>query len=158
MRIPLGISATACLLVLATMDALACSCLWAGGFLVSGAREPLIVRATVVQYVGHGMDVEVLETLKGATRGTSIRIWGDTGILCRPYVSNFPRDSEWIFAIRPSANAAEDGYVINGCGEYAVRVQNGRVSGLLTEGRSPSAPPETMTLDAFRARLRNPAR
>ena len=143
-----------CVLMLVRVDVLTCTCVWGGPFLTVGAREGLIVRATVLSYSAHAMEVEVHETFKGDASAARIRIWGDTGALCRPYVTKFPVGTEWVFAVGTNPDRAEGAYAINGCGEYAVKVEKDRVSGLLLSGSTPSSSPETMSLDELRNRLK----
>ena len=158
MHVRFFVSWILCVLALLRVDVLACSCIWAGPFFTAGAREELIVRAKVVRYTAHAMDVEVHETFNGDPGVATIRIWGDTGILCRPYVTSFPIGTEWVFAVRANPERAEGGYVISACGEYAVRVENDGVSGRLMSASTPSASPETMGLSEFRNRLKTPGR
>ena len=142
----------------------ACSCSWAGPLLAVYPRAELVIRAKVLSYHGRSrgidlaMDVEVLEVLKGTTRASKMRIWGDNGAQCRPYVSGFPLESEWIFAIRTltGGQGSPGDYMISVCGEYWGRVSNGSVTGRLTAPHPPSVndKPETMSLDEFRRRVR----
>jgi hypothetical protein len=133
-------------------SARACSCMWGGGFLAVAPNAETVVRARVIDYHGRNrkvdlaMDVEVVEVLKGgALPAKTIRIWGDNGALCRPYVSSFPRGTEWVFAIRPlrgsrelEAERANDFY-IPGCGAYWLRVIDERVRGHI-RGGAPGTP------------------
>jgi hypothetical protein len=134
----------------------ACSCLWAGPFLSVAPRVESIVRARVVGYSGNAMDVEVLEVLKGAERPGRMRIRGDNGIQCRPYVTQFPRGTEWIFAIdRNTEEQERGGFAISACGEYWARVEGDTVIGQLSRTRRSAADvPERMSLSEVRARLR----
>jgi hypothetical protein len=141
----------------------ACSCAWAGPFLTVGPRAELIVRGKVLAYHGQSravdlaMDVEVLEVLKGTTNSRRIRIWGDNGAQCRPYVKAFPVQTEWILAINKLTReeSAQGDYFISVCGEYWARVENGTVSGRLSSPRPPEVndTPEKMSLSQIRARL-----
>jgi hypothetical protein len=104
------------------------------------------------------MDVEVLEVLKGSAKGKRIRIWGDNGAQCRPYVSAFPVQTEWFFAI---TELREDGpgngdYVISVCGEFWARVEGDNVTGRLSSPTPPSVKdtPEKMSLKEFTDRLK----
>ena len=116
-----------------------------------------IVRVRIAEYHGRGgpgtalaMDVAVLEQLKGPALPREIRIWGDNGALCRPYVSQFPLGSEWILAVYPQRREIEGSpdYVIPGCGAYWLRVEGERVRGQIR----PGVPPEQEdSLDAVRA-------
>lgn len=154
----------AVLTMLSSTSAHACSCAWAGPFLNVAPGTPLIVRARVVGHsmrsrdVDLAMDVEVLEVLKGSAKGKRIRIWGDNGAQCRPYVSAFPVQTEWFFAI---TELREDGpgngdYVISVCGEFWARVEGDNVTGRLSSPTPPSVKdtPEKMSLKEFTDRLK----
>lgn len=155
---------TAALAMASESPASACSCMWAGGFLKVSPGAEVIVRVRVRDYHGRSrkvdlaMDVVVLERLKGRPAADDIRIWGDNGALCRPYVSGFPRGTEWILAIRPlsgpherEAGRAGD-YYIPGCGAYWLRVNGDRVTGHI-HGGAPGTPVQEESLDAVRAAL-----
>ncbi len=109
-------------------------------FLTVAPRAETIIRATVVNYHGKSrgvdlsMDVDVLEVLKGVVASKRIRIWGDNGSQCRPYVSGFPVGTEWVFAIsrlRQVGSTPAD-FFVNGCGEYWAKVESSAVLGRLT--------------------------
>ena len=156
------------LTVLLPVRSEACSCAWAGPFLKVAPTAELILRAKVVGYHGRSrdvalaMDVEVHEVFKGVAKASRLRIWGDNGAQCRPYVSGFPVQTEWIFAIsRLTREKGVDGdYYINGCGEYWARFENdyltGRLSSLLPPGVTDK--PEKMSIREFRERLRTAGR
>ena len=141
----------------------ACSCAWAGPLLRVGPSTELVLRAKVLGYHGRSrgvdlaMDVEVQEVVKGSMKASRLRIWGDNGAQCRPYVTGFPVQTEWIFAI--SKLIGEQGrpgdYFINGCGEYWAKVVDGHVIGRLTSPLPPnvSDKPEKIGLKEFRERL-----
>ncbi len=132
-------------------ESAACSCSWAGPFLRVAGNAPVIVRVRVLDYHGRNrevdlaMDVEVAEVLRGEVAAKQLRIWGDNGALCRPYVSGFPRGTEWILAIgrlqtdRRDPGAAPGDYFINGCGAYWVRVEGDNAAGHIHAG-SPGEP------------------
>ena len=135
----------------------ACTCTWAGPLLQVGPGAELIVRAKVLRHfdrsreVDRAMEVEVIEVLKGSARARRIRIWGDDGGQCRPYVSGFKVGTEWIFAV----NRLKDDYAISVCGEYWARVEGDVVSGRLTTPLPPGeGEPERMSLREVRERLR----
>lgn len=132
----------------------------------------LIVRAKVSNYYGErydgvklaydgvklAMEVEVLEVLKGQTRAKKIRIWGDDGRHCRPYVSAFPLQTEWLFAIEklPADERYPEDYYISNCGEYWLAVKESKVVGHIAFPRDvPSSADEkqTMSLDELRKKL-----
>ena len=156
------------LTLLLTVRSEACSCAWAGPFITVAPAAELLLRAKVQGYHGRSqgvelaMDVEVKEVLKGNTKASRLRIWGDNGAQCRPYVRGFPVQTEWIFAI--SKLTGEKGlggdYFISGCGEYWARVENDNVTGRLTSPLPPAMTdkPEKISMKEFRARLRTTGR
>jgi len=116
--------------LLAPGVALACSCMWAGPFTRVALRTDLVLLAEVLHYHRHGMDVAVLDVLKGREERRVIRVWGDTGALCRPYVAGFPRGTRWIFAVqRARGPEAVDDYAISVCGEYWLEARGDRAVG-----------------------------
>jgi len=119
-------------------EAQACSCGWGGPFLTVAPKAPIIIRGVVQSYQGEGrgiklgMDIKVLEVLKGRLAEPITRVWGSNGAQCRPYVSLFPVGTEWIFALngpgsKPGMN--NTGYAISDCGRYWLQVQKGEVVG-----------------------------
>ena len=146
-----------------TSTALACTCMWAGGFLKVAPGAAIVVHVRVRDYHGQdrnvalAMDVVVLERLKGPPTAREIRIWGDNGMLCRPYVSAFPRGSEWILAIRPQAAEmpGRPDYYIPGCGAYWLKVENGRVRGHIRAG-APGTQEQEEPLESIRRALGAP--
>jgi len=142
----------------------ACSCAWAGPLLKVAPGAELLVRAKVLGYHGRSrgvdlaLDVEVQEVLKGSTNASRLRIWGDNGAQCRPYVSGFPAQTEWIFAVSklPGEKGRDGDYFLSVCGEYWARVENEHVTGRLSSPLPPSVTdkPEKMSLKEFREKLR----
>ncbi len=110
--------------------ALACSCMWAGPFTKVALGTDLVVLADVQSYYRHGMDLAVVEVLKGAEDRPWIRVWGDTGALCRPYVTGFPRGTRWIFALKREPGTRD--YVISVCGEYWLEARGDQAVGRIT--------------------------
>jgi hypothetical protein len=129
-------------------DCQACSCGGAPGFFTASARAEVVVRGKVLSYQSNSMEVEVREVFKGATQPAKIRIWGDNGMQCRPYVTQFPIGTEWVFAVSKEAGTPASDYVISVCGDFWVRAEKDTVEGVLT------AKPETISLAAFRERFR----
>ena len=123
--------------VLATPGAaLACMCLWAGPFTKVALGADLIVLGEVRAYERHGMEVAVLDVLKGDRARPLIKVWGDNGALCRPYVSTFPIGTRWIFALHHERDHRERDvrsrdYVISGCGAFWLAVQGDQAIGLV---------------------------
>ena len=159
MRVRLAFGWALGVLTLGRATLLACTCIWAGPFLIVSPQQDLIVRGKVLSYAGHGMDVEVYETLKGETKAAKVRVWGDSGMLCRSAVASFPLGTEWIFAVTNNMHTAEGGYEISACGEFAIKVAKETVSGRLSSGdMTKPGPVETMSLEELRKRLRRSAR
>lgn len=113
--------------LLAPGVALACSCMWSGPFTKMALGTDLVVVAEVRSYYRHGMDVAVIDVLKGGEDRSVIRVWGDTGALCRPYVAAFPRGTRWIFALKREPGTRD--YIISVCGEYWLEVRGDQAVG-----------------------------
>lgn len=112
--------------------ALPCTCSWAGPFTRVALSADLIVLAEVRAHDRHGMDVTVLEVLRGRERRRVIRVWGDTGGLCRPPVSEFPVGTRWILAVKRSGQATEPGYTLSFCGEHWLQARGDQAVGRIT--------------------------
>src|SRR5262249_24186430 len=119
----------ALLLALAAAPATACTCGTWAPFLDASKNVPVIVHARVLEYDRKSGDfplamlIEVIQPARNAAVGEKIRVWGDNGMLCRPYVSAFPPGTEWVFALggdhrlapeQQAANLRE--FSIGGCG------------------------------------------
>jgi hypothetical protein len=113
--------------LLAPGVALACSCMWSGPFTKVAPGTDLVVLAEVRSYYRHGMDVGVIDVLKGGEDRSVIRVWGDTDALCRPYVTAFPRGTRWIFALKREPGTRD--YIISVCGEYWLEVRGDQAVG-----------------------------
>jgi hypothetical protein len=126
-------------------SAFACSCMWAGPFSKVAPSQELIVLGEVLSHYKNSMDVRVIEVLKGTEEGKTIRIWGDTGALCRPYVSHFPVGTTWLVAVRKTTAeqsppfwerllqpAHKSDYAISICGDFWLKVQDDRAVGRVT--------------------------
>jgi len=140
----------------------ACSCLWAGPFLKVAPKCELVIRGRVSGYYGEernirlAMDVEVLEVLRGKTQENELRIWGDDGMLCRPYVTRFPVGTEWILGLNGpgSKPGCTPDYAISICGQYWLQIKDGRVIGNIDNEKDQSSSQE-LSIDEFRRRCRD---
>ena len=114
--------------------AFACTCSGNPNFLAVARHGVVVVRAIVRDHkplrAGYRrdlpthMEIHVIEVLKGAVPQDRILVAGDTGSLCRPYVTQFPKGTEWYFVLSPLA-ALTDGlpeFVISVCGTHWRRV------------------------------------
>lgn len=134
----------------------ACSCAWNGPFLAVWGKSPLVVRAKVI---GHhpgrnpGMDVLVLETLKGGLLDSGMVVQMGDGMQCRPAPEGFPPGSEWILALNGPGAKPGAGFALSHCGEYWLRVENGEVVGSI-DGTQFNI--RRMALDEFKRKIRYP--
>jgi len=116
--------------LLAPGVALACSCMWSGPFTKVALGTDLVVLAEVRSYYRHSMDVALVEVLKGGEDRREIRVRGDSGALCRPYVTAFPRGTRWIFALKREPGTRD--YIISVCGEYWLEARGDQAVGRMT--------------------------
>lgn len=130
------------LVVVTANDTFACTCgAVANPFLKVAPRSVLVIRGKILRHTGSGetkteMDVELLETLAGKTTKRVISVSGDTGNLCRPYVSRFHVSTEWVLALQPAnkipgmMRESDSGdYAISSCGAYWLKVKDGKAIG-----------------------------
>ena len=150
-------------LLIANQDRLqACSCEWQGPFLTVAKRTSLVAVVKVKKYIYYSstipaaMEVEILEILKGDSSIKTAKVWGDTGILCRPYISVFKSDSIWVLALNPSRGEGSfrhpdekaGDFNIDGCGTTFLKVKQELVTGLIQDVNY-NDPPQTMSLTNF---------
>jgi len=128
-------------------SAFACSCMWAGPFSKVTLGKELIVLGEVMDHYKNSMEVQIIEVVKGTEERKTIRIWGDNGALCRPYVAHFPIGTRWLFAVFPLPEktgetrppwqgfASPPGrreYAISVCGDFWLEVRGERTVGRIT--------------------------
>ena len=139
------------LLSLLSPSVLACDCLWQGPFKAVYDNADLLAHVRVEATKGNSADLRLLETLSGKEYRENIRLWADTGELCRPEIDQFSEGSEWVIAEQRIDTPPEDGfnpfkpnisfgrrgdYFLSNCGVYWLPVKGGRVSGnILTATR-----------------------
>lgn len=135
-------------LLLLSPPLLACECLWKGAFNEVYPQADLLAHAKVSSTKGNSADLQLLQTFAGDEHRQSIRLWADTGSLCRPEISEFSPGSEWILAaqridappadgfnpFKPNISFGRQGdYYLSSCGVYWLPVRGGRVSGNILE-------------------------
>lgn len=139
----------------------ACSCSWMGPFLKMAPQSPIVIRGIILEHHGQekgspsAMKVQVLEIFRGEIQSQRIRVWGDLGWLCRPPVSKFPVGTEWILALNglgSKPGVTPDGYAISVCGEFCLRVVNGKALGNLDNAQDQKASQE-IALNELRRKL-----
>lgn len=70
------------------------------------------------------MEVEIIETLKGKSKSKKVIVWGDSGSLCRPYLSEFKEGEYYFLALYPGEEnyghkeEKNSHYSISICGEF----------------------------------------
>ena len=112
-----------------------CECVSDGPFLVVAPRAALVSLIRVNRFlyknindenVPLSMEVQLLDVFKGQEKRKLITVWGDNGILCRPYLSTFKENNYYVIAFdstgRRSVNEKTGDYWINGCGTYWLSV------------------------------------
>jgi hypothetical protein len=129
-----------CLMVLClivTQIIHACSCNSNEDFLTVAPNTPLVSLVKVTKYLSFkniydkdipmSMEVEIIRTFKGEEKRKSIIVWGDNGILCRPYLSQFVLGKFYVIAFETGSNGSngrghkdekENDYAISICGTY----------------------------------------
>jgi hypothetical protein len=131
-------------------------------FLTVVRDAELIVLADVVDHIGkrhtkrkihEAMRVTVVEVLKGAEKRQTLVVRGDTGALCRPYVSRFPPGTRWVLALMP-ADENRGQYAISSCGEYWLPVVGPKVRGYIHSTPQQRNPEIEIDLDELRALLK----
>lgn len=141
-----------------------CSCEWNGPFFKVAKGTSLVALVKIKNYgsfsgnISMYMEVEVIELLKGDDTRKILKVWGDTGMLCRPYLSRFQSDSIWVLSLFKSHSEGyfrhpdekEGDYNISGCGEYYMKVRNDTVIGLI-DNVNYNDPPQFMNLTNFLA-------
>ncbi len=126
-----------------------CDCLWQGAFADVQQTTDLVVAGEVVASSGNSIDVLVSRTLRGELFRSTVRVWLDTGDLCRAPVDTFPLDTTWVMALEriteippggfnpgtPNISYGRVGdYSLSRCGGYWLRQAENMVSGNLTGG------------------------
>lgn len=143
----------------------ACSCANNdSSFVRLAKRSELVIRGKVIAYQWHkddkerkirplAMTVEVKEVYKGATKLGKVTVWGDNGIQCRPYVTQFPIGTDWVLALSKDSWTKKGELAISVCGEYWLQVKGSNVVGKVTDGSS-KAKPKVINLPNLRKLLK----
>ena len=122
-----------------------CSCDWEGPFLEMSQESDLVVRVKVLEHqkmmeiyedsIPNAMIVEILEVFKGEEKSKQVKVWGDNGFLCRPYLNMFPIGSEWIVNLHKGEQiidgAEKEDFSISICGETVLPVKDGQIEGVI---------------------------
>ncbi len=175
MRVKLLIFAVPLVLLTITYYVYPCTCRWTGPFFKVAHRAALIALIKVDNYVEFyedrrfrkeqqkkfplAMEVEIIDIFRGEENRKKVKVWGDNGQLCRPYINKFKMGSTWVIALfngeKGTAHKHEksDDYYVSICGEYYVQVRNDSVFGLLTKEEY-SKQPEATTFKDFKQKAK----
>ncbi len=137
------------LLLLPTTASADCECLWQGSFTKVQADTDLVVSARVTALSGNSIDLTIAQILRGTLYNEDIRVWLDTGDLCRAEPGTFPVGSQWVMALDTIDAVAAGGfnpntpnisygrvgdYSLSRCGGYWLSQNENLVSGNLSGG------------------------
>lgn len=120
--------------LLINASAIACDCDQNNPFISSARSAKLVALVKVKKFLSYAeiyakqepmsMEVEIVEVFKGNETRKKITVWGDNGMLCRPYLSRFNKGEYYVIAF----NEGEEGYghsqekrsdySISSCGTY----------------------------------------
>lgn len=120
--------------LLVSTFSIACSCESTENFSKVALKADLVVLAKINKYLTFkenysgkipiSMEIEIIEILKGKSSNKKIIIWGDNGILCRPYLDEFKEGESYFLALYSSEenygheDEKQNDYSISICGEY----------------------------------------
>lgn len=128
-----------CILFLFTFhfNAKACSCNPQGAFLKVAPKTEFVALVKIVKFTSFkdiyesktpmSMEVEVVEKYKGKETRKTFTVWGDNGVLCRPYLSQFKLNQYYVIAFFPASDGSKgyvhekerpSDYTISICGDY----------------------------------------
>jgi len=127
----------ALLILTISQKTIACDCNYAGNFLTVAPNANLVALVKVIKYLNFediyekatpmSMEVEVIEIYKGFEERKIVTIWGDNGVLCRPYLSQFEIDKYYVIAFDKGSDGTKGfshkdekitDYSISNCGDY----------------------------------------
>ena len=131
------------LLVAISKLTFACDCGSNGEFLTVSPQTELVALVKVTKYLTFksiydkqtpmSMEVEIIKIFNGQENRKIITVWGDNGILCRPYLSQFDTTKYYVIAFNKGSEGSK-GYVHNDekttdyaisiCGNYWLNADN----------------------------------
>ena len=144
-----------------------CDCDYIGNFLKTSKWAEVVF---IVKVKGHGDYIsltgaapstvsvpltatfEIIKTIKGNTDKKEIKVFGDNGVLCRPYIDTFKKDKYYIVGLYrcdgKQGYETTDAFYIAGCGEFWIEYnsEDKTVTGLI---KNKKRKPTTMTLEIF---------
>ncbi|ULQ55843.1 hypothetical protein KJS94_14430 [Flavihumibacter rivuli] len=119
----------------------ACDCDSEGEFLTVAPKSEFVALVKVTKFLSFrniydkqtpmSMEVEIVDVYKGEEVRKKLVVWGDNGILCRPYLSQFDKGKYYVIAFFKASDGSkghvhEDerptDYAISICGDYWLKV------------------------------------
>jgi hypothetical protein len=119
----------------------ACDCDSKGSFFEVSKNSDFIALVKINKYLSFeyiyeektpmSMEVEIIQIFKGNETRKSIIVWGDNGILCRPYLSFFKIGEYYVIAFDKGLDGTKghvhkseknNDYAISNCGTYWLNV------------------------------------
>ena len=99
--------------------ACSCECNWDCRFGAISDNQKFVALIKVIEYTDYfeyqnekspySMTVEVVKKYKGSESRKRIKIWGDNGILCRPYIEEFEIGKYYLIAPSKIENDVDNG-------------------------------------------------
>lgn len=116
-------------LIISACNVFSCSCFgaWNDSFRLTAKTSEFVALIKVLSFdhyledniyrekTPYSMTVEIIEKYKGVESRKLIRIWGDNGILCRPYLTEFKINGYYLAAPIPIDNTTNTDYEFFAC-------------------------------------------
>lgn len=115
----------------------ACDCESQGEFLKVAPKTEFVALVKVTKYLTFkeiydrqtpmSMELEIINVFKGTETRKTITVWGDNGILCRPYLSQFDTGKYYVIAFNKGSDGLKGhvhkdekttDYSISICGDF----------------------------------------
>ena len=109
----------------------ACDCRWAGDFLQLAKKTNTIVKVEIMghealeQGIKEVLVCKVQKVYKGQLTSDTIKLRGDDGMICAPYVSYFKLGQQYVLQFDEHEN--EHIPWLSNCGEYYLELKQGKV-------------------------------
>lgn len=155
------------IIVLASFDLSACSCSqpWNDSFSLTAERAKLVALVKVISFdeyldndvigydksMPYSMTVEIIKKYRGIESRKRIRILGDNGMLCRPYLDTFEINSYYLVAPNSLSNSLDTKYEFFVCNTTFLEVD---IESNIAYGNYSMIRSE-INLDTFESKLKN---
>ena len=161
--------------ILIWTSGLPCSCNFMGNFLKATSQADIVAIIRIKDYGDYfklegaspqtinqplSVTVEIVSVLRGLEDRKEVKIFGDDGVLCRPYINVFKKDRYYVVGLYKCGNADREGiketpndYQTSACGEFWIdyNPDNKTVRGRIRKNKRK---PTIMTLDKFEKLLK----